>query len=215
MRVESCWTGKALELDEQDRQLIGESWRKIGDHALWAQRLFAKLFICCPPLAKAMSMSQLCGKDLLNNVRFRDFCHRFAEFWRNLIALLCDSDREEDWLKAVESIRLLGQRHSQNSKVTFEAPVWLRMKNEIVLSITGFSDIRRDRVCLSWNRLLMFTIAEMKHAFNEGVRRRSSPFLRSNTYHFEQAIHGHSFACQTDSPAAPHMDNVDQSNDAE
>ncbi|KRZ83621.1 hypothetical protein T08_12338 [Trichinella sp. T8] len=182
LRVESFTTGKVLELNDNDRQAIRQTWQKIGDHTLWAQRLFAKILVACPAFSKATSFHSLSGKHLLNDAKFRSFCQRFADFWQNLVQLLCVSDDPADWQQAVDSIRGLGQRHSLNRKVTFEAPIWLMIKNEIVLSITGYSDICRSKDCLSWNKLLMFTVAEMKSAFNEGVRRRSHMRPQSQVY---------------------------------
>ncbi|VDP10557.1 unnamed protein product [Soboliphyme baturini] len=171
-RIQSLDSGKFLQLNDKDITLIAESWRKIEDRSLWAQRLFAKLFVYRPQLASIMSYQDVSGKKLLSNPKFQNFCQRFADFWQDVVSGLCDRGTDDDWKQVVALIRELGARHSRIPKITFEASIWLHMKSEIVQSITGFKDIYRDELCYSWNKLLMFVVTEMKDAFNEAVRHR-------------------------------------------
>lgn len=180
-RIVSKESGKHLELTVDDVQQVKESWLKIGDYEKWAQTLFLMMCENKENFKTAFGCDGLDSSQISVLRHFKIHCDNFVKFWRQLVTYLTydhkpnDAVLESDKNKFVTLIRNLGKNHAGNRNIRFDAETWLYFKTCIIESFCqSISERKKNKTCLAWTKILIFVASEMKSAFNEGIRNRSS-----------------------------------------
>uniref|UniRef100_A0A914C2G5 Globin family profile domain-containing protein n=1 Tax=Acrobeloides nanus TaxID=290746 RepID=A0A914C2G5_9BILA len=171
-RISSRYSGRDLLLEDDQINLIVDSYAKISDKYYALEQMFLQLFVRDDPeIALVFGLNDIPDEELRRRTPFRTHVCKFLRFITTVVDLLPKKDREEE---LIQIIRMVGRQHCNVKTLSFNAARWLSFKNAM---LNTFAKNEKDKTYQPWSILIGFIIYEIKDAYLAHIRTSRSNSL--------------------------------------